>query len=167
MSQSSNQLTNAGEVQPAATTWTAAMPRSLEDRIAFFKREGFLVLRDLIDAAQVQALKDELDRLAREHETLPRIREGFGLEPTQDGGRSIPTFRKMGGITDLSEPFHAHMRHPRVLEILHALMGPRIQLWRDVYDEAGTRWPGKAVASGFGLLALGADEPCLRHDRAR
>lgn len=124
--------TEAIDVLPAAGVWTDPMPEAFEDQLAFFRREGFLILRKTLGAAQITRLKEELARLAREHAMLPRIREGFGLEPRQDEGREAPTFRKIGGITDLSEPFEALMRHPRVLDVLHPLMGPRIQLWRDV-----------------------------------
>jgi len=120
------------EVLSAAGVWTDPMPESFDEQIEFFKREGFLIMRGVVDADGIAEMKADLDRLAREHDSLPRIREGFDLEPNQDGKRPMPTFRKIGGITDLSPPFAKMMRHPGVLDVLHALMGPRIQLWRDV-----------------------------------
>jgi len=120
------------EVLPAAGVWTDPMPEAFEDQLDFFRREGFLILRQTISDSEITQLKSELERLAQQHATLPRIREGFDLEPRQDNQRAVPTFRKIGGITELSEPFDALMRHQRVLDVLHALMGPHIQLWRDV-----------------------------------
>jgi len=119
-------------VAPAAGTWTDPMPESKEEQLEFFKREGFLIIRNLLSPDEVAELKQELDRLALNHESLPRIREGYDLEPDQGGERKVPAFRKIGGITDLSDAFSRLMHHERVLDVLHPLMGPKIQLWRDV-----------------------------------
>lgn len=119
-------------VAPAAQTWTDPMPEAIDDQVEFFKREGFLILRGVLDADDIRQLKDELDRLARNHESLPTIREGFDLEKQQDTGRRTPTFRKIGGITDHSEAFGRLRDHPAILDRLHRIMGDTIELWRDV-----------------------------------
>jgi len=77
-------------VAPAAGVWTEAMPESPDEQLAFFKREGFLIIRNLLTQDEVAQLKDELDRLAQNHASLPRIREGFDLEPNRDGSRATP-----------------------------------------------------------------------------
>ena len=120
------------EVKPAAGVWTAPMPQGKAAQTEFFNREGFLILPGLLGAAELAELDAELDRLAAGYATVPRIREGFDLEPKQDPKRTLPTFRKIGGITDLSPAFGRLRSHPRVLDALHEIMGPVIQLYRDV-----------------------------------
>jgi len=132
MAKTTTLSTESLHVDPAAGVWTEPMPETLDEQLDFFRREGFLIIRNLLAPGEVDDLKAELERLAQNHESLPRIREGFDLEPNQDRERQSPTFRKIGGITDLSDAFERLRNHPRVLDVLHPLMGPRIQLWRDV-----------------------------------
>ncbi len=124
--------TRPDAVQPAAHVWTEDMPKGFEEKKAFFRREGFLILRQMLSPSDLGRLEEEVIRFCRDHKTLPRIREGFSLEPNQDTTRDSPTFRKIGGVSSFSEPFNQVMRHPKVMEILHDLMGPVIELYRDV-----------------------------------
>lgn len=119
-------------VKPAASVWTDPMPAARDEQIAFFKREGFLILPGTVDDGQMAELHDELQRFVEHPDNLPRVREGVMLEPVQDEKRSTRTLRKLGGITAFSEPFVDVMRHPRILDMLHAVMGPTIELYRDV-----------------------------------
>ncbi len=119
-------------VQPAAAVWTQPMPVSREEQTAFFKREGFLVLPGVLDRAALAELDKEIQRFIAEHDTLPRLRDGVEMEKRADPRRRSPVFRKIGGISSFSEPFDRLMRHPRIVEALHAVMGPTIQMYRDV-----------------------------------
>lgn len=119
-------------VKPAAHVWTEPMPQGKEAQIEFFKREGFLIVPNVLDREELDELDRELNRLAENYATTPRIREGYDLEPNQDPTRKIPTFRKIGGISELSPAFDRLMRHPRILEPLTWVMGPVIELYRDV-----------------------------------
>jgi ectoine hydroxylase-related dioxygenase (phytanoyl-CoA dioxygenase family) len=154
------------------------MPEAFEDKVAFFEREGFLIIPNVLGAAEVAELDQELRRLAANHATLPRIREGFGLEPNQDGSRPTPTFRKIGGITELSPAFDRLCKHPRVLDLLHAIMGPTIQLWRDVcmmkparvgrekpWHQDSSYWPWEPMSLVSAMTALDHASPengCLQ-----
>jgi ectoine hydroxylase-related dioxygenase (phytanoyl-CoA dioxygenase family) len=120
------------EVKPAAHVWTDPMPGSPAEQVAFFRENGFLILQQTLSAAELEELDHELARLARDHASLPHVREGFDLEPKQDPTRSTPTFRKIGGIGTISEPFIKLMRHPRIVQPLHELLGDTIELYRDV-----------------------------------
>ena len=170
--------TESVEVKPAAGVWTEPMPQQLEQRIAFFERQGFLVLPGTLSRAELDELDAELTRIARDHEKLPSIREGFDLEPRQDDRRSIPTFRKIGGIAELSPAFDRLMRHPKVLEVLHALMGETIELWRDVcmmkparvgrekpWHQDSSYWPWEPMSLISAMTALDDATPengCLQ-----
>jgi ectoine hydroxylase-related dioxygenase (phytanoyl-CoA dioxygenase family) len=125
-------FTEKAEVKPAAGVWRGPDPQTLEEQVAFFHEQGFVILRSVLTPAEIDELERELERLAEQHTTLPRIREGFDLEPNQDGKRKGPTFRKIGGISDLSDAFHRLLVHQRVVNTLHAIMGNEIYLYRDV-----------------------------------
>ena len=123
---------SAGTVRPAAEIWNEPMPDSLEDQLCFFDKNGFLVLRGLLSTGEVAELSEELGRLAHDHKNLPAIREGFDLEPIQSQSLDVPSFRKIGGITDLSDAFGRLRNNPRILELLHAILGKTVRLWRDI-----------------------------------
>ena len=122
----------ARTVRPAAEIWRDPMPASLEQQLRFFDENGFLILRGLLSTGEVAELSEELGRLAGDHKKLPTIREGFDLEPIQNASIDVPSFRKIGGITDLSEVFGRLRNHPKILELLHAILGKTVRLWRDI-----------------------------------
>jgi len=123
---------DSSPVLPAAGVWSEPMPEAIADRVEFFRENGFIILRSLLDANDIASLKKEIERIAREWESIPPVREGFGMEPTQDDNRVTPTFRKIGGINEYSETFANLLRHPVILDHLHPIIGDRILLWRDV-----------------------------------
>lgn len=175
---SSTEKLSEDTVQPAAKVWTDEMPEAFDDRVRFFEEQGFLILPAVLADADVAELKRELDRLAGDHATLPQIREGFDLEPNQDGSHPTPTFRKIGGITDLSAAFMRLRDHERVIEMLHAIMGNTIQLWRDVcmmkparvgrekpWHQDSSYWPWEPMSLVSAMTALDDASPengCLQ-----
>lgn len=166
------------EVRPAAGVWTDPMPEGRAAQADFFNREGFLILRNVLNRAEVAELESELDRIASNYMTMPKIREGIQLEPKQDAGRKTPSFRKIGGITDLSEAFGRLRAHPRILDALHDIMGPVIQLYRDIammkparvgrekpWHQDSSYWPWQPMALVSAMTALdqaGADNGGLQ-----
>lgn len=171
-------FTEVAEVQPAAGVWQGPDPTDLNEQAEQFRKLGFVILRSVLSPAEIDQLKRELHRLALEHENLPRIREGFDLEPDQDGSRPTPTFRKIGGIADLSDPFNHLLEHPRILEVLHEVMGPTVQLWRDVcmmkparvgrekpWHQDSSYWPWEPMSLVSAMTALDEATPangCLQ-----
>ncbi len=161
------------DVKPAAGVWTGPDPVDHAAQASFFAENGFLILRGALSAAEVAQLKRELDRLAENHATLPRIREGFDLEPRQDGSRKTPTFRKIGGISDMSDDFNKLLKHPRIIDALHRLMNnPRVYLHRDVvmmkparvgrekpWHQDSVYWPWQPMALISAMTALDDAEP--------
>jgi phytanoyl-CoA hydroxylase len=120
------------DVRPAAAVWRGPNPVARAEQVACFEREGFVVLERVLGAAELAELDRETRRMVESHASLPRIRAGFELEPVQDAARSGPTFRRMGGIAQLSHAFDRLVAHPRLLDLLHDLLGPRVELWRDL-----------------------------------
>ena len=165
------------EVKPAAGVWDEPMPETLEDKVEFFKREGFLILRNVLNRDELNELDGELIRIAEQADSLTPVREGFGLENKKDAdGR--PVFRKIGGITEHSDAFNRLMRNDRILDLLHPIMGDTIQLWRDVcmmkaarvgrekpWHQDSSYWPWEPMSLVSAMTALDSATPengCLQ-----
>jgi phytanoyl-CoA hydroxylase len=125
-------FTETIDVRPAAAIWRGPSPIQQAEQIAFFQREGFVVLEGVLGPADLEELDREIRRMIESHACLPRIGAGFELEPVQDAERAGPTYRRMGGVAELSGAFGRLCAHPRVLDLLHGTLGSRIELWRDL-----------------------------------
>jgi ectoine hydroxylase-related dioxygenase (phytanoyl-CoA dioxygenase family) len=109
------------------------MPEGLDAKVAFFREQGFVILRGVLSRDDLDELGREIHRVARDHGKLKAVREGFSLEKNQDSSRDTPTFRKIGGINEHSDAFaRLVLRNEKMLDVLHAIMGPTIELWRDI-----------------------------------
>lgn len=120
------------EVHSAPTVWTETCPTNLDEQIEFFNENGFLILPQIITADELKELDDELTRIVVNYKEMPKIREGIQIERNQDPTRQARAFRKIGGLVELSEPFARLMRHPKIIDVIHAIIGPKLQLWREV-----------------------------------
>jgi len=119
-------------VHPPASEWRGPMPDSRPQQVTFFRREGFLILRELVDPGTLLELRAEIDRIAAASRQASNLPGGLNLEQVQDPQRAAPAFRKIGGISRQSEAFARLARHPRLVEMLRALLGPVVELYRDV-----------------------------------
>ena len=120
------------DVMPAVSTFDGPYPQTVIEQASFFEENGFVVLPSLLSRENLGELDNELNRIVDTYEKLPSIRGGFDLEPIEDSTRSSPTFRKIGGISELSDVFNALLHHELIVEVLHEVMGPEIHLYRDV-----------------------------------
>lgn len=127
-----NWETRDDAVKPAAHVMDWPMPATVAEQADHFRREGFVVLRGVLGRDELAALDRSLDDIIDRRESLQPVREGFQLEKRPDAARGRPAFRKIGGVADHSEQFARLMRHPRILPLLHAIIGPKILLYRDV-----------------------------------
>ena len=106
------------------------------------------------------------------------MRQGFELESVQDAARGEPTFRRIGGVARLSDAFARLVAHPRVLDLLHALLGARVELWRDLlmmkparvgrekpWHQDAVYWPWRPMSIVSAATAIDACTPrngCLQ-----
>lgn len=166
------------EVKPAASVWNDPCPTQLDEQGRFFETNGFLVLPQVLGPSELAELERDLENLAENYSTTPQIREGFDLEPTQDKNRKGLAFRKIGGLSELTEAFGRLMRHHRILDVLHTIIGPTIHLWRDVammkpalvgrekpWHQDSAYWPWKPMSLVSAMTALddaGPDNGCLQ-----
>ncbi|MAE66506.1 MAG: hypothetical protein CMJ18_19735 [Phycisphaeraceae bacterium] len=95
-----------------------------------FEQQGYLVVDDLLTSEEVSRSTAEVDRLhdvARDGD-----RRDFEIEPfarsEEEDGRLI--LRKMERTFKYSPWFDEMARHPRLVEILSELLGPRLLLFR-------------------------------------
>lgn len=119
-------------VDRPCSVWTEQTPQDEAGQKAFFQEHGFLILRKILDAEKLKELDLELGRLAKGEGTLKKVREGWDAEQVQDPSRGKTAFRKIGGVIHHSPAFARLLRHPRIVEVMHRLMGPQLQLFRDV-----------------------------------
>ncbi len=129
---SSAAFTDHIDVPPAAGTLVGSALDDLAEQAAFFEREGYLLLRGVLDGKELAALDRDLTRVAEQHVSTPPVGEGIDLEPSQDERRATPTFRKIGGLSTLSDNFRGLVAHPRILATLGAVLDNEVYLYRDV-----------------------------------
>lgn len=104
----------------------AAPPRPPRYRVSVqeyttFREQGFLVVRGLVDPAEVDELRAHTEDLIWGRVTVP------GLEPPPPGASVAEIERRYLRIHMLHRQLAIHERfllHPRILDVLEALIGP-------------------------------------------
>jgi ectoine hydroxylase-related dioxygenase (phytanoyl-CoA dioxygenase family) len=167
------------EVKPARHTWTDAMPDNEDEKLAFFKENGFFIIRKLLSDKELNELDKELQHIAKNYKEMPSIREGYNVEaPSKWSDPEKPVFRKVGGLTDFSEPFTRHRNHPKIIAMLRKVMGDHIELFRDVvmmkparigrekpWHQDASYWPWQPMSLISAMTALDSATPengCLQ-----
>lgn len=106
------------------------------DRIEQFEEQGYLVVEDLLSAAELAECQAEIRRL---HEVAAELeRRGdpaardFQHEPFAHGAspEALPVLRKIERTGRYSEALRRLAAHPRLVPILQALLGPKLLLFR-------------------------------------
>jgi len=102
---------------------------------AQFDEKGYIVLPDLFSEEETRELKEEARRVLDEEER--KYREAKG-DPA-----AVPVFRKTGvyvGMTAASPLFKKANTHPRILDALKQVVGPKVDFWSDkvVFKDAST-----------------------------
>ena len=124
------------------------------ERRAFFKREGYLVVEDLLAPQDVARCQVEIARLHQMAQDLaaagdPDLR-CFQREPFAQGAETdgLPVLRKVEETRRFCEVFLDLARHPGLIRVVQELIGSR---------ELLLRVPGVAGLQGHGSLTLVAD----------
>jgi ectoine hydroxylase-related dioxygenase (phytanoyl-CoA dioxygenase family) len=89
----------------------ARRSRSADWRLRELRRDGYVIIRDAIDVGRVEALAGDL---AERFERTPFCEGHFYGERT----------KRFGGVLKRSANAEAFVRHPLVLEIVEAVLGP-------------------------------------------
>ncbi len=125
---------------------------SAED-LAFYRDEGYLIVREVFSADAMRRLADDVERVRREHADLidannMRVR----FKPHHESNE--PLFEVFDPISDLSPVAREIARDRRILDRLHDLYGEPAEVFKDklIYKPAGAfgtnlhqdwiAWPG-------------------------
>ncbi|MER3404100.1 MAG: hypothetical protein C4289_02065, partial [Chloroflexota bacterium] len=124
-----------------ATDFSANRPRyrvSVEEYVTFH-RQGFLVVHGLITPEEVEELRQHTEDLIYGRIEVP------GLEPPPPGASIAEIERRYLRIHMLHRQLEIHERyllHPRILDVLEALIGPDVVLTAAhcLYDHESGGW---------------------------
>jgi ectoine hydroxylase-related dioxygenase (phytanoyl-CoA dioxygenase family) len=113
----------------------AGAPTTLSrEQVRAFDEHGYVVVPDLIDAASVAAVREEIDGYEAEVDAL--LRQGSGRFSIAETGAITFTTH----LVARSEQLRALSRHPRIVGICADLVGPDVHLY---WDQAVYKKPEK------------------------
>lgn len=93
---------------------------SLSSPKADFDREGFIIVRQLLSAAELDELRGNLDRYVRE--VVPTLPDGDAFYEDRSRPETLKQLQHMG-----RDPFfRAYMKHPKWLALAEVLMGEAV-----------------------------------------
>ena len=100
-----------------------------------YRREGFVVVEDLLSAAEIETLRQ------RSHEVASGAVEGISADRRQVEPRVVAgdlqaddyvsSLRKMTHLAFADRVFLDHATNPKILSIVTALIGPDVKLYQD------------------------------------
>ena len=134
---------NESRPECIATDFSAARSRyrvSVEEYVRFLV-DGFLIVRGLVGPDEVRELLDHTEDLMYGRVDVP------GLEPPPPGASVDEIERRYLRIHMLHQHLEIHERyllHPRILDVLEALIGPDVMAMQTMlfFQAARWRWPG-------------------------
>lgn len=107
---------------------------NLSAQKTFFETEGYLVVKNLLSAAEVAACQAEIHRLHQlaadeEGGGIGHFqREPFAKDATQ--GEKLPVLRKAENTRQYSEVFRDLAQHPKLIKVVQNLIGADLLLFR-------------------------------------
>jgi phytanoyl-CoA hydroxylase len=96
-----------------------------EAKIEAYRRDGFVVVENVLSATEVAELRAVTDRLVEAARAIAEHDSVYDLEPTHSA--TEPRVRRIKTPHLVDPAYDRAMRHPRVLEVLRALIGPAIR----------------------------------------
>src|SRR5262249_411236 len=121
--------------------------------VTFYKFEGYLIVRGLFDAQEIDRLGQDVDRVCWEHADLIHA-DNMRVRLKQHFATNETTVEVFDPIADLSPFPHAFAHEPRILDRLHDLYGEPAELFKEklIYKAPGAigatlhqdwiAWPG-------------------------
>jgi len=108
-----------------------------EDQKAFFEREGYLIVNDVLSKNELNVCQKEIERLHHISGELEAsgdpVFTKFQREPYADGVNrkdGLPVLRKIEDTWDISDVFRELSKHPNLIPVLGRLLGPDLILFR-------------------------------------
>jgi phytanoyl-CoA hydroxylase len=97
-----------------------------EAQVAAYRRDGFIVVEDVLDADRLAAIRATVARLVAGAAAVEAHDDVYDLEPGHT--RATPRVRRIKAPHKVDPVFDAVIRDPNVLAILQALLGPDLRL---------------------------------------
>jgi len=162
-------------VHPASKTWTQAVTVGARELKSRFNADGMVIIRGLLEPSAVRAVLVELERRLADADQWSNVRvigtrnpllPSYDLEDNSiEGKRPI---RKITGLRALSPVFARNLvENETLLSVLHTLLGPRVELYRDAFMLKSARigqekpwhqdavyWPWRPMALVSAMIAL-------------
>lgn len=119
---------------PAPDTGAAGAIELSDRQLADYRSDGFVVVEDLVSAAELRALQERLREYthggrSRERirvQTEPRVTRGeLSVAHPGDG------IRKIDGLVESDDLFQGLGRHPNVVRVLTRILGPDLKMFRN------------------------------------
>ena len=107
----------------------------LKARKAFFEKEGYLVVENLLSASEIETCQAEINRLHEfaagqasdaDHERAAVARRHVQREPyatDETQGNNLPVLRKAENTRQYSEVFRDLAQHPKLISVVQELIG--------------------------------------------
>ena len=108
-------MTNPDRTQPLVTP----------EQVAAYQRDGFVVIDDVLDERDIQALRRTTDELVEAARAVSEHNAVYDLEPTHSAAE--PRVRRIKMPHRVHPVYDAVMRHPRIVAVLQALMHPTVR----------------------------------------
>ena len=133
----------------AQDTGTAATVELTDEQLTHYRRNGFVVIENLVSQAELSALQARLRDYTHggrspEHirvQTEPRITRGeLNVSDPGDG------IRKIDGLVESDDLFQKLGRHPNIVSVLSRILGPDIKMFRNAVL---LKAPGVGSAKGM------------------
>jgi phytanoyl-CoA hydroxylase len=97
-----------------------------EDAIAAYRRDGFIIVPDLLDAPTLAEIRAVIARLVAGAAAVDAHDNVYDLEPGHT--RAAPKVRRIKSPHKVDPVFDRVMRAPQVVAVLRALIGPALRL---------------------------------------
>ena len=110
------------------------MPLS-QEQIKRFNEDGFLPMEDMLTPLEVEALHLRLEDIGNKVVDFPD--EFVQIEPSVEKGETpadpvrFNNVRKVWHLTRHDALFQRYARHPKILDVVHSLLGPDLKIFVD------------------------------------
>lgn len=99
------------------------LSRDVVDR---YRRDGYIVIEDLVPAETIHALRERIDALAERARRITETDEIYELAPGHSARR--PILERIKAPHKLDDLVYDLVRQPAIVEVLVALLGPDVRL---------------------------------------
>lgn len=96
------------------------------DQVADYRRDGFVVVPDLLDGAELGTIRQVITELVAGAAAVEAHTDIYDLEPGHT--RETPRVRRIKTPHKVHPVFDKLVRKPEVMAVLHALLGPDVRL---------------------------------------